>query len=426
MKKIFFTLFLFLSFALNGIGQEISFEASAPESVAVGQQFRLTFTVNAEASDFKMPNEINGFDVVYGPSTSSSYSSSVVGGKTETKVAYSYTYILQAKKEGTFTIPEASIKVDGKIFKSKELKIKVTSEGKIPQNEQSSEPYSTNDDNIPDNSSPGEVRDSDAFIQTVVSKTQVCEQESFAVTYKLYTKLNVAGIRKIQDAKLDEFDVEDVDVANEQFQTETYNGEKYYTATVRKLLLTPHQKGNLEIPQSKFRIIFQVPTGRTSFFGEQEVANVGKDFTTQSAKIKVTPLPSGKPSDFSNVVGNLTMTSSISTTRAKVGKAVLIRIVISGSGNTTRISTPKIHLPESFNANRPQVSQSVDIAGGELIGTKTIEYLFVPNETGDYKIPSVSVTYFDTETNTYKTLSTQEFNLNVEKGATESSGGIFV
>ncbi len=418
-KKIFSTLFLIVLFAINSFGQEVSFDAKAPETVSVGQQFRLIFTVNAEGDKFKAPSKIDGFDIIYGPSTSSSYSSSVMGGKTVTAMSISYVYVLQPKKEGTFVIPEATIEVKGKTISSNTVKIKVVA-GEKPQEPESND---SNESRVDEQSS--DITEKDAFIQTLVSKTQVKENEAFAITYKLYTKVGVQGVERTQYPKYEGFQVDELNVANNQMKTETYNGQKYSTAIIRQLLLTPQQKGNLEIPEAKIGLVFQIPTGVQTIFGE-EMRTFTKYFTTKSSKVQVIALPSPKPENYVNVAGSFSMSSSISTTHANVDSPVLIRVVISGNGNTSRIPTPKIVLPSEFESNRPQVSQSVDVTNDGLYGTKTIEYLFVPREDGDYKIPSVSISYFDIETKTYKTLSTPEYNLKVDKEKTKNSKEVFV
>ncbi len=420
-KRLFSTLFLATIFALHGFGQEIIFEAKAPETVSVGQQFRLIFTISDGGNDFKAPQRIEGFDILYGPSTSSSYSSSVVGGKTITQVSNSYSYLLQAVKEGTFSIPKASTVVNGKTIYSNSLKVKVTSGNK--RKEEVKNEDDTNKVSL--RSTSDKISDEDAFIETIVSKTQVSEQETFAVTYKLYTKLAVHELGRTRLPNFDGFQVDYLNVPNQQYQTETYNGQNYYTAILRKILLTPQQKGTMEIPESSIALVFQIPTGVRTIFGEP-VASVTKYLKTKSAKVKVSGIPTPKPVGFSNVAGNFSISSSISTTRGKVNNPVLIRIVISGNGNTIRVPVPELEFPSEFDLDKPQISQNVDVADDGVLGTKTIEYLFTPRQTGEYKIPSVSIPYFDTASKSYKTLSTPEYNLRVDKDINQNSKEILV
>lgn len=422
-KKLLSTLFLITVLTFYGFGQEMSFEAKAPETVSVGQQFRLSFTLNAEGKDFKFPQSIDGFEIIYGPSTSSSYSSSIVDGKRVTASSVSYNYVLKATRNGTFTIPAATIEVNGNKTSSNVLKIQVSGKSKNQDREESDKDSKSEQNTT--KSSTKEIKASDAFIQTSVSRKQVYEQESFAVTYKLYTKLDVQSVRDVDFPDFEGFKVDELDVSNNRLQQETYKGEKYYTVVVRQLLLTPQQKGTLKIPEGKIGLVFQTPTGVQSIFGEQ-MSLTTKYISTESAKIDVESLPAPKPADFSNVAGSYSISSSISTNQAKVNDLIRIRIVISGNGNTNRIATPEIKLPENFDSDRPKVSQSIDVSESGLVATKTIEYLFVPRESGEFTIPSTTISYFDTETKTYKTLTTPEYNLKVGKNITRNSKEIFV
>lgn len=419
-KGLFSTLFLTTIFTLHGFGQKILFEAKAPERVFVGEQFRLTYTLNDEGRDFKVPQSFDGFEIVYGPSTSSSYTSSVVGGKTVTEVSTSYTFLLESVKEGTFRIPKATITVDGRTIQSNNLKIESTSKSKKDGKENEDQ-----EDNSQSKPAYSQISDKDAFIQTLVSKSQVSQQEAFVVTYKLYTKLAVQEIGRTRLPDFDGFQVDYLNVPGEPYRTETFNGQTYYTATIRKLLLTPEQKGTLEIPTSTIALAFQIPTGIKTIFGQQ-MAVVTKYVTTQPASIKVNAIPTPTPVDFSNVAGNFTISSSISTTRAKVNNPVLIRIVISGNGNVTRIPVPELQFPDEFDSKKPQISQNVDVTEDGIQGTKTIEYVFIPRQTGDYKIPSASIPYFDTTSKSYKTLSIPEYNLKVNKDIDKNSKEILV
>ncbi len=419
-KRLFSTLFLTTIFALHGFGQETVFEAKAPETVSVGDQFRLVFTINEQGENFKAPQNFSGFDLLYGPSTSSSYSSSVVGGKTVTQISNSYSFLLQATKEGTFSIPKASVVVNGRTIYSKALKIKVTTESKR------SEKAENNDTGeLSPRSASGQISDKDAFIETLVSKTQVSEQEAIAVTYKLYTKVAVQEVGRTRLPNFDGFQVDYLNIPNQEYRSESYNGQSYYTVILQKLLLTPQQKGTMAIPESTIPLVFQIPTGVSTIFGEQ-VEAVTKYIATKPVKIKVTAIPAPKPVGFSNVSGNFNVSSSISTTRAKAGNPVLIRIVISGNGNIIRIPTPKLDLPGEFDADRPQVSQNVDVTDDGIVGTKTIEYLFIPRKTGEYTIPAVSIPYFDTASKSYKTLSVPAYNLKVDKDKDNNSKEVFV
>ncbi|MCD7924503.1 MAG: WG repeat-containing protein [Bacteroides sp.] len=102
------------------------FIAEAPETVSIEDQFRLTYTIGSQnTQDFKGPS-ITNFDVLVGPTRSQASSTTILNGKTTTKKSITFTYILMAHNAGTFTIPEATIKADGKSYTSNSVTINVT------------------------------------------------------------------------------------------------------------------------------------------------------------------------------------------------------------------------------------------------------------------------------------------------------------
>ncbi|HCB00100.1 MAG TPA: BatD protein, partial [Porphyromonadaceae bacterium] len=112
--------FLFLVLLLTGtttLQAQVTFRASAPNGVVKGEQFRLSYTLNQEGKDLRLP-DLKGFDVLFGPSTSRSFSQSTVNGKTTSESSVTYTYILVAPEEGTFTIEPAAITVNGSSYRS--------------------------------------------------------------------------------------------------------------------------------------------------------------------------------------------------------------------------------------------------------------------------------------------------------------------
>lgn len=423
-KKIFAIIILLAACTFHGWAQ-VSFRASAPSAIAKGQQFRLTYTVNAEGSDLKGPENIKGFDVLYGPSVSSSYSTSIINGKSSSETSISYIYILQAKAEGTYSLPAASIKVNGRTYTSNGLQIRVLPPDKNARARQQQSAPDDPDDMMQQpssQSSPRGISPGDAFIRPIITKTKVHEQEAFLVTFRFYTKLGVQDIGKVQFPEFEGFMAEDIEMPpNQQLRMEHFNGQNYYAVDLKKTLLFPQRAGSLVIPQGKIEMVFQVPSGVRTFFGEEMTA-VKKTVTTKPINIQVLPLPTPKPADFSNGVGSFSLQSSITSTHVKANSPVTIKLIISGTGNTKLIRNPEFDFPNELETYDPKVTQNLHVTENGMSGNQTIEYLFIPRYEGNYKIPSVSFSYFDTRSGTYKTLSTPEFKLKVDKDPNAGSG----
>lgn len=389
---------------------QVTFKATAPASVVEGEQFRLSYVLNQEGRDLRLP-DLSDFDILFGPSTSTSFSQRTINGKTTSERSVTYTYILVAKTTGTFTIGPASISVDGANYQSNSLKVEV-----LPPDEKSSQSSRGGGSS----SGSATVSDNDAFIRAIVSKNNPYEQEGFTVTFRLYTTLNIVNFGRIQFPEFEGFMVEEIDVpVNQQLQMERYNGRNYYTADLRKTLLFPQKSGQITIPSGRLEMVFSVPSGRsvTTFFGSQELmVDVNKTLVTNPVVINVKPLPANRLASFANAVGTFTMKPNINTTQLRANEAISLRLEISGTGNMKLISNPVVEFPSNFEVYDPTVTNALNVTSNGLTGIRTIEYMAIPRYEGNYTIPPVEFSYFDINTNSYKTLTTEEYSLQIAKG----------
>ncbi|HTN68382.1 MAG TPA: BatD family protein [Dysgonamonadaceae bacterium] len=405
---------ILLLFFLQGhqsFAQEVIFKGSAPQGVVKGEQFRLTYVLNKEGKDIRLPSEMKGFEIRFGPSVSSSYSTQVINGKSTSQSSFSYTYILVAPEEGTFTIDPASITVDGSNYQSNSVKIEV-----LPPDKEAdqSQPSSTSE------STAKEIKASDAFIRTNVSKSRIYEQEAFMVTFKLYTTLHVVDFGRIEFPEFEGFLVEELDVpSNQQLKLEHYDGRNYYTAVLRKTLLFPQRSGKMTIPSGRLEMVFSVPSGKkiSSFFGMQEVnTDVKKPMITNPVTVNVTPLPSGKPASFKGAVGSFNFKPSISTQEIRANEPVTIKLELSGTGNHKLVQNPEIEFPTNFELYDPTIENDLRATESGLTGTRKIEYLVIPRYEGEYTIPPIEFSYFDIGSRSYKTSKSPSYSINVLKG----------
>ena len=133
MMRLRYILFIVFSLFISHVMAQ-TLTGRAPGQVAVGEQFRLSYTVNTDdAKGFRTGNIPDAFDVLMGPSTSTQSSFQMVNGHMSSSASITYTYILSATKQGSFTIPAAHVTVDGKNVSSNEVHIKVAGEVKNGQ-----------------------------------------------------------------------------------------------------------------------------------------------------------------------------------------------------------------------------------------------------------------------------------------------------
>ena len=407
MKKIFL-FFILISTVIGAWSDDkISFTANAPEVVVSGDQFRLSYTVNTKkVRDFRAPN-IKDFEVLMGPSRSVQYQN-INGVETNT---ITFTYILMAGKEGTFNVPGATIVADGNNYTSNSVTVKV-----LPPDQSAG----TGNSNSSNNQAGTKITNNDLFLPATASKTTVYEQEAILLTYKIYTQVNLTGLHgDMPDLK--GFHTQEVDLPSQkQWTLEHYNGRNYNTTVYSQYVLFPQQSGKLEIPSITFEgTISQMVASADpldAFFNGGSYVNVKKNIVTPKLSINVKELPAGKPANFSGGVGEFTISSSISTQELKTNDAVTLKLVISGTGNMKLINTPEVGFPQDFEIYDPKVDNKFNLTRSGLSGNKVIEYLAIPRHAGTYTIPPVEFSYFDLKSQTYKTLKTDAYTLNVAKG----------
>lgn len=418
MRKLIFLLLLVIAALPMQAKNGATLTANAPEVVVSGDQFRLTFTVNTQkVKDFLAPS-IKGFDVLMGPTRSQQSSTQIINGKVSSSSSITYTYILMAGKEGTYTIPAASIEVDGEKVFSNALTIKVLPPDQTAGNSQA------NQGGGGSSSSRGQIAgsritDKDLFITATASKTTVYEQEAILLTYKVYTSVNLRQLMEdMPDMK--GFQMQEIQLPQQkQYSMEHYNGRNYNTIIWRQYVLFPQQTGKLEIPAVTFDGVVAQQTISDdpfdAFFNGGGYIEVKKKIVAPKVVINVKPLPV-KPANFSGGVGEFTMTSSINAKEVKTNDAVTIKLTIKGAGNMKLITSPEVKFTEDFEVYDPKVTNNFDVSRAGLSGTQTIEYLAIPRHAGNFTIPPVEFVYFDLKSQSYKTLKTEAYDLKVEKG----------
>lgn len=424
MRKIVFLWIVLVAVSINAFADgKVSFTASAPDAVAVGDQFRLSYTVTTQSvRDFRAPS-IKGFEVLMGPSRSQQSSVQIVNGQTTSTSSITFTYILLANTEGSFTIPGATITADGNQVISNSVQVKVLPTDQASGVSSGSSGGKQNNGSTSRASSGTAISSSDLFITANASKTTVYEQEAFLLTYKIYTLVDLRSFDNVKLPDFKGFHSQEVELPNDRrWGLEHYKGRNYQTTVYRQFVLFPQQSGKLTIDAARFDASIakatQVADPFEAFFnGGSNYVEVKKTILTPQLTIDVKSLPAGKPADFSGGVGEFNITSSINSTNVKTNDAVTVKIIISGTGNLKLLSNPEIKFPEDFEVYDPKVDNKFRLTDTGLSGSKVIEYLAIPRNAGTYKIPAVKFSYFDISTRSYKTLTTEEYKLQVEKGA---------
>ncbi|MDR0895765.1 MAG: BatD family protein [Prevotellaceae bacterium] len=426
MKKILLVWIALATVCLQATAEDkVSFTIAAPDAVAVGDQFRLSYKVTTQnVRDFRAPASINGFEVLMGPTQSRQTSMSSINGVSTTESSITYTYILMATTEGEFTIPAATITAEGKQLISNAAKIKVLPADQADANAGSggSSRQQQGSSGQRSNQSAASIGADELFVTATADKVNLYEQEAFLLTYKIYVA--AVNLRSI-DPKLPDFKgfhSQEVELPNDRkWSLEHYKGRNYQTTIYRQFVLFPQQSGTLTIDPARFEASIARPVPVSDpfdafFNGGSSYVEVKKVLTTPKVTLTVKSLPEGKPAGFSGGVGDFSISSTINATTVKTNDAVTVKLVISGTGNLKLLGNPEVKFPEEFELYDPKVDNKFRLTAAGLTGSKVIEYLAIPRNAGTFKIPAVTFSYFDLKSKTYKTLTTEAYTLNVEKG----------
>ena len=414
MKKAYILLLFVMVCVLTVNAQVIS--VSAPSKVSAGENFRLSFTINTDdVDDFRAGSIPSGLEVIAGPYTSQQSSYQIVNGHTSRSSSITFTYTLYADKPGTYTVSGAKARVGGKTIASHHVTIKVGAGSHhgngAPQMHEDAEPRM---------SSSGKISANDLFVKVSASKRRVCEQEPVLLTYKVYTLVDLTSLDgKMPDLK--GFHTQEVPLPQQKsFHLEKVNGKNYRCVTWSQYVMFPQMTGKLSIPSITFKgIVVQrnnsVDPFEAFFNGGSGYVEVKRNIVAPGIDIQVDPLPK-RPVDFSGGVGHFTISAQLNHKTVKEGEPLTLRVVVGGIGNLKLIKQPVVDFPKDFDRYDPKVSDKTKLTANGIEGNMIYDYLVVPRNRGDYTIPAVSLTYYDTSTNSYKTIKTQPLQVKIEKG----------
>jgi hypothetical protein len=392
---------------------QVTFKATAPRVVAVGEQFRLSYSVNAKGSNFSQP-DFGKFSVLSGPNVSSSSSVQIINGNMTQSVSYTYNYIMMATAEGKFTIPPASVAVKGKTYQSNALTIEVVKGSATASTQSNSGGRAAIKT---DKSNAGK----DVFVAVNVNKKSLYQGESLVADIKVYTRKDLAGFDDIKFPPFTGFWSQDIEAPTQiQLHRENVNGVIYNVGLFKKVLLFPQRSGSITIDPFKITLITQERVRSNNpfddFFGGS-YRRVPVKTASKPVVIKVKPLPDNKPKDFNGAVGRFKMTASIDKNKVKANEAINLKIRITGTGNLKLIKPLNVDFPPDIDVYDPKTSLNTKVTTGGISGSITFTYLFIPRYAGTYRIAPITFSYFDTSTKTYKTITTREFEITVEKGS---------
>jgi hypothetical protein len=403
MKK-YIILFL-ISF--QGLVAQVQFEAQVSKTkLGLNERLRVDFTMNADGDNFAPPT-FDGFRVVGGPFQQ--MSQQWINGRGSFSKAYSY--ILLPSQKGILTIKQASVEINGQIYKTVPVKINVTNAIEIPKDP---------------NDAPVSA-DNELHLVADISKTNPYINEPITVVYKLYfsNNIGITNSQELEKPKYNDFWSQNIDIKQLTVEQSTYNGENYRCVVLKKVILYPQKSGKLTIEPLALDLDLQLPTNRRNIFGQFQVVEGNKRVSAGAKTINVKPLPEkGRPIDFSGGVGRLSFSAIPSKTTLKHGESFDLILKVTGSGNLKLLNLPKPIVPAALEMYDPIRNEKVSTPLSGMTGSISDKYTIIPDFKGNYPIKPMEFTYFDLGSNSYRTITSPEIMIKVLDGPNETDSTV--
>ncbi len=420
MKRYIILLTLLFIFAITSVAQKLT--VKAPASVPAGETFRLEYTVNTSnvTGNLQIGNIPEALEVVYGPSVSRQESFRTVNGHTSGSSSVTYTYMLVGSKNGSYIIPPARIKVGDNTLTSEAVKVTISGSSKNSSNKGGTHFYNEDEHRSRPRSAGSQITENDLFIRVSANKTRVHEQEPILLTYKVYTLVDLTQlVGKMPE--LNGFHSQEIPLPQQKsFHIENVGGRNYRCVTWSQYVMYPQMTGSLEIPSITFKgVVIQenrnVDPYEAFFNGGSGYIEVKRDIKAPGLKVQVDPLPE-RPANFSGGVGKFNVTAQLDKTEVKAGDPLSLRVVVGGVGNLKLLKQPVVNFPADFEKYDAKVTDKTRLTSNGVEGNMIYDFLAVPRNVGEYTIPSVELVYYDTDANSYKTVRTASYKVNVLKG----------
>lgn len=423
MNKLLVILTL-ITASLTSVAQDIEFISTAPDVVAEGEQFRLVFKLNSRPKSINPPT-FDNFYILAGPSTSSSSSIQIVNGQMTQTYEYTYTYILEATKEGKYTIPPAIAKVNNKEYESNSLTIEVVKGSSGSYSAQNQSQSQSQSQTPSQQKAEGSDKSSEVFVSIDFDKTNVYRGEPILATISIYTRQGISGFEDVKFPSFTGFWSQEVETANEvHFQRVNIDGRIYNMGVLKKYLLFPQRSGDISIEPFEIVVLTQEKSGRTQsifddFFGTYKT--IKQRLVSKPKTIKVKDLPSAAPASFTGAVGNYNLEASLDKAQVKTNEAVNLKIRVAGSGNLRLLDTPKFDFPAGFEVFDTKVLDRINTTKQGATGSKTFDIVAIPRAPGDFDLGVVEFSYFNPLQNKYVTLKSKPLTLFVDSDGSEAS-----
>lgn len=401
----------------------------APSSVYSGSNFTVRFVVSDQARDFNGPS-FKGFSTLSGPNVSSSTSMSFINGQTSRSVQTTFTYMLRADAEGTFTVDAATCNANGKRISSRPFSIKV--EKMSAQQQQQQQAAASQRQQVVE--SANHIDENTLFARASISNANPWQGEQVIITYKIYTQVQVSQFAIDKLPRNRGFWAEDLTDNQQQVKQyyETIGDRRYKVAEIRRGALFAQESGRLAIEPLDLNVLAMVQRQRQRtgsiwdlfddpFFNPQQAVEC--PLSTNRIAVNVKPLPRA-PEGFGGAVGRFDVRGGLNLDQVKANEAISYTVTVSGSGNLMLIEAPQPQFPSVFEVYDPQIDDNIRKSDAGISGSRTFEWVLIPRSQGDFTIPALRFVFFDPSTGQYVTREIEAQQVEVTKGDSRANATV--
>ena len=355
------------------------------------------FSVEVEGTQSSPPPELPPLDSFKVRPLGSSSSIQIINGERTSSTTFNF--VLIPKETGTFTINPAAVKIEGRKYQAEPITLVVKQPSKMTR-------------------APKE-----AFAELVISNKRPYVQEQVTATLRIYHRVEIRNL--VTGISFKGF--REQALKNPAQHTRIVDGIRYLSYEVPTVLF-PLKPGKVEIPVGTIefdqvdRSRGDKPMDPFDPFGQGSIfSNFGrlqhKVLRTNAVTLDVQPLPqSNQPENFSNLVGDFTISAQLSRTEIEVGDTTTLTVSVSGQGNINDLASPSPQWGNQFKVYEDQTEYNQTSGEQTVSGEKIYTYALVPLKPGKLQIPSISLSYFDPTKGEYISIQTQALALKALPG----------
>lgn len=438
VKKLFIITFFLLSL-LSATGQVIFRTIVTSRPVIVGEPFQVQYVMEeVDKTDEFFPPVFEGLQRVSGPYE---YAGSHDGNDGPRKLR-NVVFTLVANKPGRYVVPAADARIGGVLAKSEKTTIEVitradaTRRGLLTGSAATAGKFFLHPGEDPQQ----KVRQN-IFMKILVDRKTCYVGQPVTATFKLYSRLHSKS-DIVKNPGFYGFTVHDmIDVNDRMKEVESVDGKLFDVHTIRKVQLYPLRAGDFVI--DAMEVHNRVEFSRSTVDGKIETEITegvvpGRDEATdpdamiventmesERVSIRVKPMPEERqPADFTGAVGAFRVKASTNKQEYARNEEGDFFLTISGKGNFSQLAAPSIQWPAGIDAFDPEIRDTFTVEHTPLQGERIFRYKFITKKPGDQVLPAVVFSFFDPDSNRYRTVTSSEIKLsvNTRQAAVEKAG----